>query len=164
MLRPQRHFPSLPDIGYPESHYAQLARKADQTGDHFGREAAKVGQYVTLAMDPRLDWLSKRRYFEHALRRHCRPPPLPNEQVWLFYQSLATLVQKHAGQVALKMASTEDDHYALLLKSKVPRHVIVGKGQVFFGMLMGLDPHRPDWFNDEDWVQLKIIRAQWIGH
>jgi hypothetical protein len=162
MVRPQRHFPSLPDIGFPESHYAQLARTADQAGDHYGREAAKVGQYITLAMDPRLDWMSKRRFFEHALRRHCMAPPLPNEQVWLFYQSLAMLVRKHAGQEALRLASAEDDLYAMLAKSKVPRDVILGKAQVFFGTLMGMHLQRPDWFSEEDWAQLKIIRAQWI--
>jgi hypothetical protein len=162
MLRPQRHFPALPDIGHPESHYAQLARKADLLGDHYGREAAKVGQYITLAMDPRLDWLSKRRYFEHALRRHCMAPPLSSLEVSGFYQSMAAQVRKYAGQEALRLASDEDDQYVLLTKSKVPRHVIVGKAQVFFGTLMGMHLQRPDWFGEEDWAQLKMIRAQWF--
>jgi len=159
---PRRHFPTLPAIGLPESHYAQLAKAADHAGDPFGREAAKVGQYVTLAMDPNMDWHSKRRYFEHALRRHCNPPPLPSEDVWMFYKSLASLVRHYAGQEALRLASKEDDHYALLTRNGVPRSAVTSKGQVFFAELMGLESRRPDWFSEEDWDQLKIIRSQWI--
>jgi hypothetical protein len=147
----------------PESHYALLARRADQMGDHFAKEAAKVGQYITLALDPNLDWISKRRFFEHAIHRHCVPPALPNEDVWLFYQQLADLVRKHAGIEAMHLASKEDDHLAFLAKTGTPRHVIASNAEIFFGNLMGLDQHRPDWFNDEDWKQLKILRSHWIG-
>jgi hypothetical protein len=163
MPKELHHFPSLPDIGLPEAYYAQLARRADQMGDHFAKEAAKVGQYITLALDQNLDWASKRRYFEHALHRHCVPPALPNEQVWLFYQRMADLIRKHAGLEAMRLASKEDDHYAHLSKTGVPRHVIASKAQVFFSHLTGLDARRPDWFTEEDWKQLKILRLLWTG-
>jgi hypothetical protein len=161
MPMPQRHFPPLPCIGLPESNYAALARYADQRGDLFAKEAAKVGQYVTLALDAHLDWPSKRRYFEHALRRHCAAPPLPDEQVWLFYQRLADLVRRHAGREALRLASAEDDHYAYLQKIGRPRPAIVAEAQAFFAALMGDEKHRPDWFTEQDWTQLKLLRSQW---
>src|ERR1700722_5642427 len=118
MPRQQHHFPPPPAIGMPEGHYAALAKQADRNGDLFGKEAAKVGQYVTLGLDAHLDWSSKRRYFEHALRRHCAPPPLPDEEVWLFYQNLSDLVRKFAGQEALRLASAEDHHLATLAQSR----------------------------------------------
>jgi hypothetical protein len=162
MPQQQHHFPPPPDIGLPESHYAKLAQRADRIGDLFGREAAKVGQYITLALDPKLDWPSKRRYFEHALHRHCVPPPLPNEEVWLFYQQLADLVRKHAGQEVLKLACAEDDKYDLLAKSGMQRTTIADKAEGFFDMLIGREYHRPDWLTEEDWAQLMLIRSQWM--
>jgi hypothetical protein len=158
----KHHFPPLPPIGLPESSYAQMAKLADQAGNIFAREAAKVGQYITLALDPHLDWLSKRRYFEHALRRHCVAPRLPSEAVTLFFIGLAEQVKKFAGQEALRLASREDDQYVIMKRTGVPRHVITSKAQIFFGGLMGLESRRPDWFNEEDWEQLKLIRTQWI--
>ena len=159
----KRHFPPLPQIGLPESYYALMSKKADQAGDMFAREAAKVAQYITLALDPNLDWLSKRRYFEHALRRHCVPQLLlPSREVQEFFKGLADTVRRYAGQEAMRLASREDDQYAVMARTGVPKHVITGKGQVFFCSLMGLETRKPDWFNEEDWSQLKIIRAQWI--
>jgi hypothetical protein len=159
----KRHFPPLPKIGLPEDHYAQMARLADQQGNMFAREAAKVAQYITLALDPNLDWLSKRRYFEHALRRHCVPQILlPSGEVQAFFKGLADAVRNYAGQEALRLASREDDQYVVMTRTGVPKHVITGKGQIFFSLLMGLESRKPDWFNEEDWSQLKIIRAQWI--
>jgi hypothetical protein len=160
---PTRHFPPLPQIGLPESYYAQMAKKADQEGNLFAREAAKVAQYITLGLDPNLDWLSKRRYFEHALRRHCVPQLLlPSHEVQQFFKNLSETVRRYSGQEALRLASREDDQYAIMSRTGVPKHVIQGKGQVFFSLLMGLESRKPDWFNEEDWSQLKIIRAQWI--
>ncbi|HUB24302.1 MAG TPA: hypothetical protein VL992_02655 [Tepidisphaeraceae bacterium] len=162
MARTQHHFPDLPSIGLPESHYAQMAQKADRCGDVFGREAAKVGQYITLALAPGLDWPSKKRYFEHALHRHCSCPPLPDEDVWLFYKRLADLVRQYAGHEALRLACSEDDQYAFLERRGIPRKQIVDKANAFFGAIMGTDGfHRPDMFTEEDWAQLKLIRAQW---
>jgi hypothetical protein len=161
MPRQQHHFPPPPEIGLPESHYAKLAQRAERVGDIFARDAAKVGQYVTLALAANLDWPSKRRYFEHALRRHCLPPPLPDEEVWLFFQKLADLVRQYAGQEALRLASAEDDHFAYLQKAGLPRSAISAKAEVFFNHLIGRDGNRPDCFTEEDWIQLKVVRAEW---
>lgn len=162
MQREQHHFPPLPEIGLPESHYAKLAHQADRAGNLFGREAAKVGQYVTLALSPALDWPSKQRYFDHALRRHCVSPPLPDEEVWLFFQRLADLVRQYAGREALRLACAEDEYYMSLRKSGVPRSATSLKAEIFFNTLLGLDGHRPNYFIEEDWAQLKLIRAHWV--
>jgi hypothetical protein len=162
MPRVQHHFPDLPAIGLAESQYAQMAQRADRSGDIFAREAAKVGQYITLALAPALDWPSKKRYFEHALHRHCCPPPLPDEQVWMFFQKLADLVRQYAGQEALRLASTEDDNYAYLEKRGIARKETAARAESFFGSIMGTDgTHRPEMFTEEDWAQLKLIRSQW---
>src|SRR5690348_10927596 len=105
-------FPALPEIGHPESYYAKRVHEADRVGDVHKREAYKVGQYVTLALDRHLEWEEKLKYFRHALKRHCVPPPLPDDAVWMFYRSLADMVRQHAGQEALRLASNEDDMYA----------------------------------------------------
>src|SRR5688500_281207 len=86
--------PPMPEIGHTESYYARLAKLADEKNLLHAREAAKVGQYITLALDKELDWDSKRRYFRHALRRHCTPPPVSHDLVAGFYDRLATLVRE----------------------------------------------------------------------
>ena len=88
-----RTFPPMPPIGRPESFYAKLAHEADKSGDMHGHEAAKVGQYITLALDPALAWDEKLKYFRHAIKRHCQPPLFPDDDVWMFYRTLADLVR-----------------------------------------------------------------------
>ena len=88
--------PPLPEIGYPEAYYARKVKKADLAGDVHTREAYKVAQYVTLAVQPHLEWQDKLRYFRHAIRRHCNPPPLPSDAIWLFYKGLADLARRVA--------------------------------------------------------------------
>ena len=80
----------------------------------------KVGQYITPALDYRLRWSKKLRYFEHALRRHCNPPQLASDEVWMFYRNLAHLVREHCGKEALRLASEEDDRYAERLAWAAP--------------------------------------------
>ena len=150
----------MPEIGRPESYYAKLVHQADKAGDLHGHESFKVGQYVTLAMDPHLTWEEKLKYFRHALKRHCVPPPLPDDDVWLFYRSLADLVRKYAGLEALRLSSTEDDLYAARLNMGQTREKIEEDAEQFFARLV--PPECPDWFNEEDYAQLKLIRDQWI--
>jgi hypothetical protein len=157
----QRPLPPLPPIGRPESYYAKLAHDANSIGDTHAHEAAKIGQYVTLGMDASMAWADKLKYFRHAIKRHCNAPPFPDEDVWLFYQSLADLVRQHAGAEALRIASREDDLYAARLSMGQERSKIEEDAEEFFGKLIPAE-ERPEWFNDEDWVQLKLIRDQWI--
>ena len=80
---------------------------------------------------PRQD--SAKANFHHALKRHCAPPPLPDDDVWAFYQGLANLVRMHAGQEALKLASNEDDLYAARLAMGQTREHIEDEAETFFG-------------------------------
>ena len=123
-MQPTRQLPQMPDIGRPESFYAKLVHTADRQGDTHSHEAAKVGQYVTLALDPSRAWEEKLKYFQHALKRHCVPPPYPDDDVWMFYQQLAELVRGYCGQEALRLASLEDDLYAARLSMGQSREKI----------------------------------------
>jgi hypothetical protein len=112
-------------------------------------------------MAPNLTWEQKLRYLTHALKRHCQPPPFPDDEVWMFYRQLADLVRQHAGQEALRLASTEDDMYAARLAMGQTRDKIMEDAEVFFGRLVPFE-FNPEWFNEEDYRQLKMIRDQWI--
>ena len=155
-----RQLPPLPEIGLPEPVYARRCHDADRTGDRHAKESYKVGQYVSLALDPHLAWPEKLKYFQHALKRHCVPPPLPDDDVWMFYRSLANLVRKYAGQEALKLASTEDDLYAARISMGQIREKIEDEAEEFFARL--IPQECPEWFNEEDYSQLRMIRDQWI--
>jgi hypothetical protein len=156
------HLPPLPQIGHPESYYARLAKQAEREGDIHAHEAAKVGQYITLALDPNIDWDAKRRYFRHAVKRHCAPPSVSSELVEMYYVRLTDLVMHHAGTEALRLASSEDDKYAMRMASGEPRRRIMEDAVEFFANLMGVDDTCPSHFKEEDWLQLRIIRNQWI--
>lgn len=162
MTQPSRRMPSMPDIGHPESFYAKRCHEADRHGDHNAHEACKVGQYVTLAMDPSLSWEKKLKYFQHALKRHCVPPPYPDDDVWMFYQQLAELVRTQCGHEALRLASLEDDLYAARLQMGQTRDKIEDDAELFFSRLLGAGDTCPEWFHDADWGQLKMLRDQWI--
>ena len=153
--------PPMPEIGHTESYYARLARMADEKNLLHAREAAKVGQYVTLALNPDLDWDSKRRYFRHALRRHCTPPPVSHDLVAGFYDRLAALVREHAGREALRLASAQDDIYAHRLATGEPHEKLTAEAKEFFDHFMGEEDRCPSWLTQEDWDQLKLIRMQW---
>lgn len=162
MVNQKLIFPSMPRIGVAEPYYSNLVRQADAEGNLFAHEAAKVGQYITLALDPNLDWPGKLRYFQHALRRHCKPPGIPNAVILDFFSNLEDLVRQYAGQEALRIASEEDDLYVARLRTGSPRSIIAQEAKQFFAKLLLDGDHRPDWFADSDWVQLKILRNQWV--
>ena len=104
---PNHFFPPMPELGHSEQYYKLKAVDAEKAHSPHAREAAKVGQYVTLAMNPALTWAEKQKYFTHAIKRHCVPPPYPDDEVWVFYQALADLVRSNAGAEALRLASVE---------------------------------------------------------
>ena len=153
--------PKLPTIGREEAYYAKRARRAERDGDVHGRCAYKVAQYITLALEPSLEWDEKVRYFQHALDHHCEPPPYPSDDLWIFYGKLADLVRQHAGREALRMASQEDDLYAARLAMGQRREVIENEAEEFFARLIPGDGC-PEWMNEADFTALKILRNQWI--
>lgn len=162
MMTQERQLPALPEIGHPESYYARKVHEAEKLGNLHMREAYKVGQYTTLAMDPSLRWEQKLKYFSHALRRHCVPPPVPSEMVWVFYRDLAELVRRHCGAEVLRIAITEDESYDQRIKLGVPRAMIEAEAESLFSRLLPTSDRCPDYFDEDDWKQLKMIRDQWI--
>lgn len=157
-----RPLPAMPEIGHPEAYYAKVVRHADTRADIHLHEAAKVGQYITLAMDQRLTWEEKLKYFRHALKRHCVPPPYPDDAVWMFYKNLADLVRQHAGREALRLCSTQDDLYATRVGMGQDQEMIADEAEDFFKNICPDCEHKPEWFNEEDWAQIKMLRDQWL--
>lgn len=155
------NLPRLPEMGRSEPYYASLARRAREQNDPHLRAAAKVGQYIAIANDPALTWPQKLEHYRHALQRHCAPPPWPDEQTWLFYSGLANLIRQHAGRVALRLASSEDDLFAARLAMGQVREKIEDDAETFFAMLIP-SAGCPEWFNEDDYETLKLIRNQWI--
>ena len=80
MIGQSRQLPPLPEIGHPEAYYAKQVHLADRVGDRHAHEAYKVGQYVTLALDPHLSWEEKLKYFRHALKTVLDPSNYSNQQ------------------------------------------------------------------------------------
>jgi hypothetical protein len=161
MMTQPRTMPDMPEIGRPEIYYAKRVREADKRGDQHAHEAYKVGQYITLALQPHLDWEEKLKYFRHALKRHCAPPPIPDDDIWLFYRNLGDLVRTYAGQEALRMASEADDRFAARLELGGDREAIEDEAALFFSKMIH-EGQCPEWFHEGDWQQLRIIRDQWV--
>jgi hypothetical protein len=153
--------PPLPELGHSESYYVRLAHRAERHEDELALHAAKVGQYITLAMDIKLTWEEKLRYLKHTLNKHCAPPRIADDSVWAFYKDLQRLVRDSAGQEALRIACNEDDLYAALSQMGKDRSEIEERAEVFFKRLLPCE-ECPDWFHEEDHAQLRMIRDQWI--
>ena len=162
IMQPTTPLPDMPAIGLRESQYARLVHRADKSGDIHAHESYKVAQYITLALGPRLRWPQKLRYFQHALHRHCNPPPLPDENVWMFYRNLCALVRDHCGQEALRLASREDDIYARWREMGCTEERIRTAATEFFTEMLGDGIKRPDHFHEEDWQALRVFRLQWL--
>ncbi len=152
--------PKMPEIGHSEAYYATYGRRAERHGEQHLHESFKVGQYVTLALDPHLQWEDKLRYFRHALNRHCQAPPFPEEDVWLFYRDLANLVRHQAGREALRLACLEDDRWAREVEMGRPRDKISDEAAIFFRRLMP-QAECPDWCTEDDWRQMRMLRDAW---
>ncbi len=157
-----KRFPPIPKIGLSDRDYSHLAKDAERRNDVHAREAAKVGMYITSAVRPDLPWEEKLRYFQHALHRHCNPPPYPDEETWLFYKELCALVKRYAGQEALRLASREDDFYAARLSMGQSRDKIEDEAEVFFSRLIGNGIDCPEFLTEDDFHMVKMIRDQWI--
>ncbi len=153
--------PKVPVLGRKELYYAQRAKQAERAGDVHSRSAYKAAQYITLALDPLLAWDVKVKYFQHALDRHCDPPPYPDDATWIFYGKLSDLVRQHAGREALRLASQEDDLYAARLSMGQRRAVIENDAERFFAQFAAREAC-PNWLNEAAFEQLKILRNHWI--
>ena len=155
-----QNMPPLPEMGETEKVYGKRAQHAEKSGDVYGASANKVAQYVTLGLDPALDWTGKVRYFEHALKKHAAPKPPIDDQVIAFYQQLQELVKQHAGAEALKYVYQEDAVLQERKEKKEPSFKLRSDAAQFFKQFL---PHgdKPDWFNNADYRELIAIRNKW---
>ena len=153
--------PAPPRLGRPESYYSTLAREAKESGDVFAHASAKVGQYLTLASHRLLPWADKLKYYQHALSKHCTPPPWPDDETWMFYQSLADTVRRHVGEEALKLASRADDAFAMRLDLGEDREEICDDVAAFFMSLLPEREKCPAWFSEEDYRSLMVLWDHW---
>lgn len=160
-MRTEQTIPPLPELGHSEGYYVRGSQRAERNGNVLKVHSYKVGQYITLAMDSKLTWEEKLRYFRHTLNKHCVPPRIPDDAVWGFYKDLQRVVRDAAGQEALRIASNEDDLYAALAQMGKHREEIEERADAFFKRLAPTD-ECPDWFHESDYVQLKLIRDQWV--
>ncbi len=154
--------PPMPTIGLDEHVYSRDARHADEVGDREAREAAKVGLYITIGLNPKLDWHEKLRHFTHALNKHCHAPAFSDHRLWAFYHDLAHYVKRYCGAEALRLASKEDDLYAARLAMGVKREQIEDEAEQFFDQLIGTGKSCPEYMHEEDYVMIRMIRDQWI--
>lgn len=161
MGTPLRQLPKMPPIGEPEHFYSQRAKRAAIEDDRICVDLWKVGQYCTLALNPKARWDEKLAYYCHALERHCQPPTYPDDEVWIFYRELTGLVQSCAGREALRMANLMDEWFSRRLRKGEPRETVENDAECFF-MNMLPPGERPVWFSEADYFALMMVRDRWI--
>ena len=161
MAQQPRQFHPLPVIGYPETFYAKHIKDADAAGDTLAHSAHKVGQYVTLALDPKRPWEEKSKYFRHVLKHHCVPPPDADDETRAYYQKLADLVCRYASNEVRRVARQEHDGYTMRLEMGVPREALVEEAEVFFPSLLGHGPC-PEFLTQEAFSEISRLRDKWI--
>ncbi|MEM6313169.1 MAG: hypothetical protein AAF743_03735 [Planctomycetota bacterium] len=152
--------PPLPPIGESEKYYADGIKRAERDDDRYARVAYKVGQYVTLSLDPKADWPAKQKYYSHCMRRHCTPPAYAQGDLRKFFHDLSDIVRTHAGQEAIKICCEQDDLFAARLGMGQTNDDLVDDAEAFFDQIV--PTKKPAWFNDDDWRQLCMIRDQWV--
>ena len=155
--------PPMPRVGLPEETYLHVAHKAERNGDDLVFEAAKVGQYITLATKRADDpWHVKLKYFRHALKRHCQAPEHADAMTKEWFGKLATLVRAHAGAEALRLAGEMDDVYDARRSMGQSPEQIADDAEKFFDQVCPMCETCPPIYNEDDWRQLKIFRDRWI--
>ena len=155
------HFHPLPVIGHPEAFYLKHIQQAEASGDPHARASHKIGQHVTSALDPKLSWEQKHKRFVHCLHHYCVAPPDADEGIRGFYQKLADLVRRHAGQEALHLARARHGEYQRRLRAGESRDAIENDAELFFPTLLGHET-RPEWCGSEAWNQISGLRDQWV--
>ena len=156
----QSKLPPLPEVGRDERFYIERIRIAERYRDRYALDAAKVGKYVTRALNYAQTWDEKQKCFAHAISHHCQAPIGSSGPVVAFYAQLAQVVRQHAGQEALRAASHMDDVWAAREAHGEPHAAIAKDAYAFFEHLAP-HHHRPGWMNAEDYEELRILRKQW---
>jgi hypothetical protein len=156
-----RQFHPLPVIGHPEAYYTKHIHQAEAAGDTLARSAHKVGQYVTIGLDPNRSWEEKVKHFRHTLKHHCSPPADADEATRAFCAKLQDLVLRYASQEARRLARQEHDGYAMRLEMGVPRDVLSEEAEVFFPNLLG-HGSCPEFMTPEAFNEIRGLRDHWM--
>lgn len=155
--------PPMPKIGLAEETYLHVAHRAERAGNPLVFEAAKVGQYVSLALrDPDAPWGTKLRYFRHALKRHCTPPENADPATKAWFERLANLVRSHAGTEALRLAAEVDEMYQARKSLGQDVERIADDAEKFFDQIAPMIESCPPVYTEDDWAKLTAIRDRWI--
>ena len=155
--------PPMPKIGLPEETYLHVANKAQRNGEDLIFEAAKVGQYVSLALrDADGPWQEKVKLFRHALKRHCRPPEHADEMTKGWFKKLAHHVKGHFGAEALRLAGEQDDCFEARRSMGQSAEEIADDAEKFFDAVCPHCDSCPPLYNEDEWKQLRIYRDRWI--
>ena len=153
----------MPKIGLPEETYLHVANKAQRNGEDLIFEAAKVGQYVSLALrDTDRPWEDKVKLFRHALKRHCRPPEHADEMTKEWFKRLSHFVRGLFGGEALRLAGEQDDRFDARKSMGQSIEDIADDAEKFFDAVCPHCDTCPPLYNEEEWRQLRIYRDRWI--
>jgi hypothetical protein len=154
-------FHPLPVIGHPETWYTKHIEQAEAAGNPLARCSFKVGQYVTLALDPKRSWEEKVKYFRHCLKHHCTAREDADPETVAFCQKLRALVLRYASQEARRTAHQEHDGYSMRLDMGVSRDTLAEEAEVFFPNVLGHGPC-PDYLTAEAFKEICALRDRWI--
>lgn len=154
----------LPELGQPEWWYLDRIHEADAEGDKLAHDAFKVGQYLTLALQPKRSWRERRKLICHAWKRHCLAPGHADSTAKWFYRQLSDLMRINIGQEMLRIASVQDDLWAARVGIGQDRESIADEAEDFFNELLHFkeDEACPPWLNGEDLHQIHVLRDQWV--
>ena len=154
-------FHPLPVIGHPEAWYTKHIEQADSVGDHLAHCSFKVGQYVTLALDPKRSWEQKVKYFRHCLKHHCTAREGAEPETVAFCEKLRALVLRYASQEARRSAHREHDSYSMRLDMGASKDTLAEEAEVFFPNVLGHGPC-PDYLTAEAFKEICGLRDRWI--
>ena len=155
--------PGMPKVGLPEQAYLRVAHGASKTCDDLVHEAAKVGQYLTLATrDPDQPWPEKLKAFRHALKHHTRPPEHADDVTKHWFHRLGNHVRKYAGAEALRLCREEDERYEMRRSIGQTDDEIADDAEAFFDGICPNSGRCPPIYLEADWHAMKEIRDKWI--
>jgi len=158
-VQPQAsRFHPLPTVGHPDAFYVKQIEASTKAGDVHALESAKVGRYVTLAMDAAMPWEEKLRHFLHALKRHCAAPADASTDVETFYRRLSDLVRRHASQEAVRFIAHETESQRLRGQTSDPAALQPQVAELK-KRLCGDAQGPPEWMNAEAWERINRLLA-----
>ena len=137
----------------------QKIQEAEESNNPLARDAAKVGVHHLGAGSGKMLGGQTAVFLAYAASPFQASPGRTHRDRLL--HRLGTIgARLRLGQEALRLASAQDDEYAVRLGVGANREDIENEADQFFSMLV--PPSCPDWLKHEDYAQLVMLRDQWI--